>query len=115
MTPRGNRCSILQVTPDTSPLATLATTILLIAAFWTAVWGTPARADCNWAEARIEIDKVLTGDAQRAAEFRRLVGAGRDSLDTLMSLVPETSRKAVDDCTVQTTEYLTNKGFPLLH
>ena len=70
---------------------------------------------CSWPAAKIEVDQVLSGEAQRSAEFRRLVGTGRDSLDTLLSLLPQPARQAVEDCTVETSEYLTDKGFPLQH
>ena len=70
---------------------------------------------CDWATAKRDVDNVLTLDPRLAAEFQRAVALGKDSYDTLLSLAPEASRKAIDDCAFQTSEYLSEKGFPLLH
>ena len=94
----------------------LFTRSLLAALLAGAVAAVPARAgDCVWEPVKAEIDKVLTGDPQRAAEFRRLVGQGKDSFDMLLTLVPAAMRQPIDDCAYRTSEYLTDKGFPLLH
>ena len=86
---------------------------LLIAATLAAA---PAHAGvCDWIGVKAEIDQVIASDPQRTAEFRKQIATGKDSLDVLLSLTTEPTRKAIDDCLHLVGDYLSDKGFPMLH
>ncbi len=75
----------------------------------------PARAGCEFAVVKQQIDLVLDRDADKAAKFRREVSSGADSITVVELLVsPEMSEK-IDICRFETGEYLTKRGFPPFH
>ena len=76
---------------------------------------TTARAGCEFATVKQQIDRILDRDADKAAKFRREVADGSDSIMVIESLVsPEMSEK-IDICRFETGEYLTKRGFPPFH
>ena len=77
--------------------------------------GAALAQSCNWQQAKPMVESVLSGDKDKAAEFRRLTKQGKDSYDVLLAMVGEAERKAIDACRFEAMEHLSDKGFPPLH
>ena len=75
----------------------------------------PACAACDWPAARKDIVEVLDGDAARGEEFRKVVKAGRDSLDAIEKIVDAAAKERIRQCGYEAGEFLTQRGFPPLH
>ena len=75
----------------------------------------PARAACDFAPVKQQIDNVLDKDAAKSAEFRREVSEGSDSIAMMEKLVADDMRKKLDICRFEVGEYLTKRGYPPFH
>ena len=85
----------------------LAVTLIVIAA--------PARAACDFAPVKQQIDNVIDRDAAKFAIFRKEVSEGADPIAMMETLVAEDTRKMLDICRYEVGEYLTKRGFPPFH
>jgi len=74
-----------------------------------------ARAACDFAPVKQQIDNVLDRDAAKAVKFRREVSEGSDSIAMMEKLVAEGMREQLDICRFEAGEYLTKRGFPPFH
>lgn len=75
----------------------------------------PVRAACDWATAKKDIEQVLDQVKEKGEEFRKVVKAGRDSLDALEKLADPAARARIKECGYEAGELLTQRGFPPLH
>jgi hypothetical protein len=75
----------------------------------------PARAACDFAPVKQQIDIVLDRDHERGARFRREVASGSDSIAAMEALVSAEMREKIDTCRYDVAEYLTRRGFPPFH
>jgi hypothetical protein len=75
----------------------------------------PARAACDFAPVKQQIDNVLDKDAAKGANFRREVSEGSDSIAMMEKLVAGDMREKLDICRFEAAEYLTKRGFPPFH
>ena len=75
----------------------------------------PARAACDFAIVKRQIDTILDWDKDKSAKFRAEVTSGSDSIAVLESLVSAEMRDKIDICRFDTAEYLTKRGFPPFH
>ena len=75
----------------------------------------PARAACDFAPVKRQIDNVLDKDAAKAAKFRREVSEGSDSIAMMEKLVADDMREQLDICRFEAAEYLTKRGYPPFH
>src|SRR5258707_15898737 len=74
-----------------------------------------ARAACDFAPVKRQIDNVLDKDAAKAAKFRREVAEGSDSITMMEKLVTGDMRGQLDICRFEAAEYLTKRGYPPFH
>lgn len=98
------------LTSDISPrrLAALLIVVLMIPA-------TPARAACDFAPVKQQIDNVLDKDAAKGAKFRKEVSEGADSITMIEKLVSEDMADKIDVCRFEAGEYLTKRGYAPFH
>jgi hypothetical protein len=89
--------------------------VLLLGVIVSAGSDRPARAACEFAPVRQQIDIVLDRDHERGAKFRRDVASGSDSIAAMEALVSAEMREQIDICRYDVTEYLTKRGFPPFH
>ena len=75
----------------------------------------PARAACDFAPVKQQIDTVLDKDAAKGAIFRKEVSEGADSITMIEKLVTADMAEKVDICRFEVGEYLTKRGFPPFH
>jgi hypothetical protein len=74
-----------------------------------------ARASCEFAAVKQQIDTILDRDSEKAAKFRREVKSGADSIAVIEALVSPDMAEKIDICRFDTAEYLTKRGFPPFH
>lgn len=67
---------------------------------------------CEFPAVKQQIDIVLDRDTEKAAEFRREVASGSDSLEVLGTFVSAEMREKIDICRFEAGEYLAKRGFP---
>ena len=75
----------------------------------------PARAACDFAPVKQQIDTVLDKDKAKGATFRKEVSEGADSITMIEKLVGEDMAEKIDICRFEAGEYLTKRGYPPFH
>ena len=97
----------------TSDISPLRLTAFLIVVLMTPA--APARAACDFAPVKQQIDNVLDKDAAKGAKFRKEVSEGADSITMIEKLVAEDMAEKVDICRFEAGEYLTKRGYAPFH
>jgi hypothetical protein len=87
----------------------------LLGTFLAATNAGTARAVCDFAAVKQQIDNVLDKDAAKGAKFRKEVSEGADSTTMIEALVSNDMQDKVDTCRFEVGEYLTKRGFPPFH
>lgn len=92
--------------------------LLRLAAFFVValtISAAPARAACDFAPVKQQIDTVLDKDTTKGAKFRKEVSEGADSVTMIEKLAAEDMAEKIDICRFEVGEYLTKRGYPPFH
>ena len=98
------------LTSDISPLRLAAFLIVVLM-----IPAAPARAACDFAPVKQQIDNVLDKDAAKGATFRKEVSEGADSITMIEKLVSKDMADKIDICRFEAGEYLTKRGYAPFH